>query len=326
MAGTTSRSASIGQPTRVLAILGAVSVVQVLLVLMFAWSSSRAAPNGVPIAVAGPAQATAAIAHGLDASRPGAFDVSILDDDAAARTAVTDRQVYASLSLSGSGATLYTAAAASPAIAQLLSQALPAAFQQANPGAQLTVTDLVPNPTDDPNGAGLTVSLIPIAITSIAAGALLGLLVRDRRARLLGVLGYAVAAGLLSGLALQSVLGVLTGSWLANAATLALASLAISAASAALVAALGLAGIGLAAFVIFFFGFSFSGVTSAWQLVPTPWGRIAQYLPVGATNTSLRSVAFFDAAASGPSLLVLGTWAVLGLAVLVGVPGRRSPN
>jgi hypothetical protein len=308
--------------------VGVVSLIQLLLVLMFAWSSSRAAPHDVPIAVAGPAQVTAAVARGLDTSRPGAFDVTVLGDDAAARSAVTGRQVYASLSLSRSGATLYTAAAASPAIAQLLSQALPPAFQKANPGTPVTVTDLVPTPADDPNGAGLTVSLIPIGITSIAAGVLLGLLVADRRARLLGVLGYAVAAGLLSGLALQTVLGVLSGNWIANAATLALACLAISAASAALVAALGLAGIGLAAFVIFFFGFSFSGVTSAWQLVPTPWGRIAQYLPIGATNTSLRSVAFFDGAAAGPSLLVLGVWALLGLLVLVWLPAhrRRSPT
>ena len=44
-------------------------------------------------------------------------------------------------------------------------------------------------------------------------------------------------------------------------------------------------------------------------------------LPVGATNTSVRSVAFFDGAASGPALVVLTAWALIGLVLLL--IGRR---
>lgn len=327
MSTTTGSTGLSSHPARALAVVGAVSIAQVVLVLLFAWSASRAAPHHLPIAVAGPPQASGPVAHGIGAARPGAFDIKVLPDDGAARSAVTGRQVYAALSIGRTGATLYTASAASPTVAQLLSQAIPAAVRQASPGATVTITDLAPNPTDDRNGAGLTIALIPICITSIAAGALLTLLVTSRRTRVAAVLGYAAATGLLSELILQTVLGVLTGNWLATAATLGLACLAISAAGAAAVAALGIPGIGLAGFVIFFFGFPFSGATSAWQFVPTPWGQVAQYLPVGAADTSLRAVAFFAGSSSGPPLSVLAAWAVLGLIILAFVRrGEATPQ
>jgi len=44
-------------------------------------------------------------------------------------------------------------------------------------------------------------------MTSIAAGAVLGLLLGDRRKKLVGLLGYAILAGLLVTSALQGLLG-----------------------------------------------------------------------------------------------------------------------
>jgi ABC-type polysaccharide/polyol phosphate export permease len=123
-----------------------------------------------------------------------------------------------------------------------------------------------------------------------------------------------VAAGALSTLAMQTIVGVVTGTWLANASVLALACLAFSAGTAAMAALLGRAGVVVSVLVVFFFGFAFSGVATAWQFVPTPWGQVAQYLPVGALNTALRSVAFFGGASDAPALTVLGAWAALGLA------------
>ena len=123
----------------------------------------------------------------------------------------------------------------------------------------------------------------------------------------------AVLAGALSTLAIQTLLGGLTGSWLSNAAVITLAALAIASATTGLVAVAGPAGAVVSALVVFFVGFPFSGATTAWQLVPTPWGQLAQYLPVGATNTALRSVAFFDGAASAVSLTVLALWGAVGL-------------
>ena len=81
--------------------------------------------------------------------------------------------------------------------------------------------------------------MIPICITSIAAGTLLAQLAGSRRGRVAALLAYAAAAGALCAFALQVALGVLTGPWLANASLLALACLAIAAPTAGLVARWG---------------------------------------------------------------------------------------
>jgi hypothetical protein len=307
-----------------LAAIVGLSLVQLLLVLMFSWSASRAAPHGVPLAVAGPPPAAKAVAAGLEHASPGAFAVTVLPGGAAARSAVTDRRVYAAVSIQRGDSTVYTAAAAAPAVAAELGTALPAALKRAAPATAIKVIDLVPNPPDDPHGAGLPLSLIPLCITSIAAGALLALLVGSRGITLAALLGYALVAGALSTLAMQTIVGVVTGTWLANASVLALACLAFSAGTAGLAALLGRAGVVVAVLVVFFFGFAFSGVATAWQFVPTPWGHVAQYLPVGALNTALRSVAFFGGAGGAPALTVLAAWAALGLALSLLI--RRATN
>ena len=109
----------------------------------------------------------------------------------AARAAVTDRQVYAAVFLSAAVATVYTASEASPNVAQMLTQAVPAAIAHVLPHATVIVTDLAPNPAEDPKGTAVPTALIPLAMTSIAAGALIGLLSRDRRTRLAGLVVYA---------------------------------------------------------------------------------------------------------------------------------------
>ncbi len=304
-----------------------VALLQLALMLVFAWSASRAAPSNLPMAIAGPPQAVTGVTSGIEANQPGAFDFTVVADDAAAQDAVTSRQSYGAVVLIQSGVTVYTAPAASSTVAQALATAIPAAVTQVNPAAEVVVTPLVPSPPDDPNGQGFPIALIPLAITSIAAGAAIGLLARSRAGRLVALAVYAGTAGVFSAWALQSVLGVLTGSWIANAATMALACAAIAAGTAGLTSLLGRVGVVLSATVIFFLGFPFSGATSAWQLVPTPWGQYAQYLPIGAANTAVRSVAFFGGAGATGALSVLAAWAIVGvlLAVLFRVRGAAVP-
>jgi len=308
--GVGRRSSSV-----VLLAVGAIVVAQFLLVLMFAWSSSRSAPRDLPIAVSGPPAAARGLAHGLERTQPGAFTVAVLPDNAAARAAVTDRQVYAAICLSGAGAAVYTASEASPNVAQMLAQTVPAAIEHVLPNATVTITDLAPNPVDDPKGTAIPTALIPLTMTSIAAGAMIGLVSSGRRRQLTNLVGYAVLAGLLVTVALQGLLGGLTGSWFSNELVITLAAGSIAAVTCGLASVAGIAGILLILLVAWFFGFAFSGATTAWQLMPAPWGQIAQYLPVGATNTGLRSVAFFDGAKAAGPLAVLAAWALAGIAL-----------
>ena len=229
------------------------------------------------------------------------------------------------MSLSSAGAIVYTASEASPSVAQLLTQAVPAAIAHVLPHATVAIADLAPNPVDDPKGTAIPTALIPLTMTSIAAGAVIGLLSRARATRLMGLLGYAVLAGLFATVAVQGMLGGLTGSWFSNELVITLGAGSIAAVTCGLTTIAKIAGILLTLLVVWFFGFAFSGATTAWQLMPAPWGHIAQYLPVGAANTGLRSVAFFDGARAGGPLAVLGAWAVVGIALTaIGHGSRRT--
>lgn len=118
----------------------AIAVAQLLLVLLFEWSSSRSAPRGLPFAVAGPKPAVDSLVEGIEKAQSGTFTVTKLANDAAARAADTEPKVYGALSTTG--ATLSTAAAASPAVAQALTQSIPPALEQALPQAAVTLTEL----------------------------------------------------------------------------------------------------------------------------------------------------------------------------------------
>jgi hypothetical protein len=310
-----------------------VPVVVAVALMAFAWPSARLAPRDLPIGVAGPPQATAAI-EGQLGRRGNAFDVHRYTDEAAARAAIADRDVYGAIVVAPGGVTVLTASAASPVVAQLLSQAAtesggsgsPAGRTPSATGARPRVVDVVPADPEDPRGAALSASVLPLVL----AGVLAGLLIGASRRPGLGQAGALVVAAALAGLAAvgiaQGWLGVIGGDWLVNAGVLALTVLAIAAAVAGLLALLGEAGLVLAGLLMVLLGNPLSGVSSAPELLPQPFGLIGQLLPPGAGGSLLRSTAFFDGNAAVAPLTVLAVWAVLGLvAVWAGGLLRRRP-
>jgi hypothetical protein len=305
--------------------------------------------------VAGPPQATSPIQRQL-AQRDDAFDVHLYTDESAARAAITDRDVYGALVASPTGGlTVLTASAASPVVAQLLSQAAteaaqgsgagqappaqPSAPAQSSPGSgspgsggpaqgvgQPRVVDVVPADPEDPRGAALSASLLPLVLAGVAAGVLVGSARRPGVGQAVVLVVAAALAGLAAVGIAQGWLGVIGGDWLANAGVVGLTVLAIAAAAAGLRALLGNAGLGLAGLLMVLLGNPLSGVSSAPELLPQPFGLIGQLLPPGAGGSLLRSTAFFDGSAATTPLTVLTAWAVLGLAaVCAGGLLRRRP-
>ncbi|HEY8472150.1 MAG TPA: hypothetical protein VIL37_05875 [Natronosporangium sp.] len=303
----------------VLALLVAIGVtaVQALLVPLFAGIAANSEPRDLPVVVAGPPAAADGFAAQLEQARPGAFEILRRADADAADQALRDREAYAAFVLGPDGASLHTASAASPAVAQLLSQAASEAAGQPVP-----VVDVVPGSPDDPRGAGFAAGFLPLAMTSLLAGVALVAAVWGRVPRLVGLVGFAVLAGLMATTVLQTWLGVLSGDFLVNAAAIGLFALAAAGLVAGLGAALGRAGIGLGALLVFLLGNPLSAVSSAPELLPQPWGAVGQWLPTGAGATLLRSASWFDGAGASQQLWTLVGWAVLG-AVLVLV-GRAS--
>jgi hypothetical protein len=296
---------------RAVGIAVGVTVLLGLLVTWFAWPAKALEPRDLPVVVAGPAPAAAALAQQLQTARPGAFAVTTVTDQAAADQALRDRDAYAAFVVGSSGVALHTASGASPTVAALLGQAA----QQLGGGTTVTVVDVVPGAPEDPRGAGFASGYLPLVLASMIAGVLLAVAVPGRWGRLLGLTTFALLAGLV-GAAVMHALGVLTGGYLAAAGALALLSLAVSGTVTGLAALLGAPGIGLGVLVVFLFGNPISAVAAAPELLPQPWGAIGQWLPAGAGATLLRSAAFFDGAGAAAPLWTLLAWGGFGLTLV----------
>lgn len=296
------------------------ALLQAVMVLAFAWPAAHVAPREVPLAVAGPAPAAAQVVRQLNESQPGAFDLRTLPDEAAARAAVEDRDVYGAIVLAPAGQKVLTASAASPAVAQALAQ-----FTSGQrPGT--TVEDVVKADPDDPRGTGFAAMVLPLVMAGIAASVLLTLLIPSPRARLLGVAAFAVAAGILTPLVAQTWLSLTPGTYLEVAGVTALASLAVAAPITGLAALIGPPGIGVGALTLLLLGNPLSGAATGPELLPRPWGAFGQFLQPGAAASLLRSATFFDGAAAARPLLTLLAWSLLGLSLLTAALLKKRPS
>ncbi|WP_217135402.1 ABC transporter permease [Streptomyces sp. AC558_RSS880] len=307
---------SLSPHRRIVAVTLLVPALVALALWAFAWPAARTAPRDLPLGVAGPTAATAPVEQRLE-NREGAFDLHHYADEAAAREAVEDREVYGAVVVTAQGPKLLTASAASPVVAQLLQQAV--THQASASGSEVTTVDVAPAAEGDPRGAVLNTSVLPLALAGIGAGTAVTLLgLRGARA-VAALAGSAALVGAVAAALAQSWLDAVPGNWWTVAGTFALAALAMGAAVAGLSALIGRAGIALGGFVIMLLGNPFSGASSAPEMLPEPAGAIGQWLPPGAGVSLLRSVSFFDGAAAAGPALTLTWWAALGLgAVLLG--------
>ncbi|KIA61482.1 hypothetical protein [Nocardia vulneris] len=295
---------------RALAIGVGAALLQALMLVAFAWPAANIAPRDVPIAVTGP-QADMVIGK-LTAHSPDAFEISRPGDAAAARAAIERRAVYGAIVTGDGPPRMLVASAASPAVAQQLTQI----GQQLSAGAAAPVEDVVAADADDPRGAAFGAMVLPLVMSGLAAGVLISLLIPAFGAKALGLCTFGVVGGLLSMAIVHGWMSVIPGSYLVLSAVAGLASFAVAGAVVGLSAVIGRAGIGIAALTLLLIGNPFSAATSAPELLPQPWGAIGQLLPPGAAASLFRSVAFFDGARATGPLVVLLIWAVAGLALL----------
>ncbi len=218
----------------------------------------------------GPPAATAPVAQRLE-QRKGAFDLHRYADEAEARDAVEGREVYGAVVVTPRGPKLLTASAASPAVAQVLQQAV--AQQAAASGQEIATEDVMPAAASDPRGAVLNTSVLPLALAGIGAGVAVTLLGLRRLVAVGALAGSAALVGVVAAALSHSWLEALPGNWWAVAGAFALATLAVSGAVAGLAALLGRPGLGLGALLVMLVGNPFSGAASAPEMLPEPAGR-----------------------------------------------------
>ncbi|MEV4126732.1 hypothetical protein [Nocardia sp. NPDC049707] len=295
----------------------AAALLQALMLIAFAWPAAHIAPRDLPIAVSGPQAAV--VADKLTQHEPDAFDISNPADEAAARAAIENRDVYGAIITGGGAPRVLVASGASPVVAQQLT----AIAQQLSGVPATPVEDVVAADPDDPRGTAFGAMVLPLVMSGIAAGVVLSLLIPSVGGKALGLITFGIAGGLLSIVIIQTWMSVVPGPYPTLAAVAGLVSFAVSGTVVGLSSAIGRAGIGLAALTMLLIGNPFSAATSAPELLPQPWGAVGQLLPPGAAASLLRSVAFFDGAAATRPLVVLIIWAVAAL-VLLGLGALRG--
>jgi hypothetical protein len=298
----------------------AIAVVLVaLFVFFFVFPGHDPEPNHVPIGVVGPEGPFAPLAAGLE--RGGDFDVKRYGGAEEARSAILDREVYGAL-LVEPRSRLLIASAASPQVASILEE-LAAGGALGRPAP--AIEDLRTLGPNDPAGTTISLTMLPLAITSILGAMLMVLLAPGLGGgeRFLLLAAFALLGAGSAVLITNVALDALPGPFLGLAAIAALAILAIATPSAGNIGLLGPPGI-LASFLIFLMlGNPASGAASAPARLPDPWREAGQFLPPGAAGTAFRNVAYFDGAALAKPLIVLAAWVLIGV-LLLAVVARRG--
>lgn len=301
---------------RAAAIVVALTTLIAIVAIAFALPASRSAPHDVPIGVAGPPALTTQITDQIGRAAPGAFAVTVYSEAAGLRKAILNRDAYGGIVVDQQGPTLLIATGASPAVAAMLGQ-LGSGMAQAT-GTPLRTEDLAPPTADDPRGAGLAATALPITLAAILpAIALVLALSREVWARLAAAVVFAPVAGISVAAILTYVLGLVDTNFWGVAAGLTLGIAAALLPILGLGSLFGRTGLAVGAVLALLVGNPLSGITGAPELLPAGWGVFGQLLPQGTTATLLRSTAYFSGAGATSAVVVLACWAAVGALLIV---------
>lgn len=289
----------------------ALATVLTIVLLAFGLPMVSSEPRDLPLGVAGPPAATSQVAETLEARDADAFAVTTYGSEAELVQAIEEREVYGGIVATAQGPRVLTASAASTVVSRALTDM--AGAMAADGTGQPVVEDVVPMPADDPQGVGFRAALLPMVLGAILPAVAFGFLTSRRGLQVGGALVYSVLGGLSFAAVLHFGFGTLDGNYLAEAGVLAAVIGAGAIGLLGLRWAAGIVGLGLGAASLLLLGNPLSGAATAPEFLASPWQEIGQAFPPGAGAAMLRNVAFFDSAAIAGPVIVLGTWALVGL-------------
>jgi len=309
------------------------AVIGLMITLSFGYADHNPRPHGVRIAVAAAPAVAAHVAAGLEHAQPGGFHVVAVGSGQAAARSVRSQSTAGALIVPASGpTTILTAGAEGLTQKQALTTVLTAASAAMHRTARSL--DVVPLRPGDSSGLSTFVFGLGLLIPSVIGSIGIYLFGRDLR------LWWRVAAGTLFALlaaaggvlAVDTILGALTGASGALLGIGFLGALSFVLFVAALQAVVGLPGTALAAVAFIFVGNAISGGSVPIGFLPGGFRQIAPWLPNNAIIRGVRDVVYFNGHDLGHPLLVLILWPAVALAILAAVDlvhlsqRRRTPH
>ncbi|WP_433231645.1 hypothetical protein [Actinomadura formosensis] len=284
-------------------------------------------PHRVPVAVAGPADATARVDAAL--RREGdAFDLRTYPTTASARQAIQHRDVYGAY-LPQQGRLLITSAFGPTTSGLLRSAFAPVA---AADGLRLSVQDVVPADPGDPEGLVPFYLVIGWIVSAYLVAAIVGLYrgmaaitLRDALVRLAAFAVYSAVAGAMGTLIVETGYGYLPDSPWPLTGVGALCVFAVAAATAAAESLLGIIGTALTILVFVVLGNPSAGGPWPLPLLPAFWRTAGPWPPNWAGTEAVRNAVYFDGHALTRPLLVLAAYAAAGIVLFLLLAGRTNP-
>jgi hypothetical protein len=286
-------------------------------------------PHDIPIGLSAPPPLVQELSQGFDQAAPGAFNFTTYGSEAEARAAIDRRDVVAALIVGQAGPRLVVAGAAGDAVSGGVTSAFTQAFQAQ--GTELAVEVVHPFPAGDAHGIVLFFLVLATLISSAVVGALAALSSPGRSwvSQVGVVAAYAVSAGIVGALAAGWLAGGYgDGTWAVMGLT-ALLSLAIASIIAACARLMGAPGVAMGALVVVLLGLVSSGGPLGSEVLPDAYRAIAPWLPVGPAYSALRGAISFDGAGMTGPVILLSSWAAVGVVVLAAHdllrPVQRQP-
>src|SRR5919198_1578339 len=149
------------------AVILLIPVAAALVLTLFAWPQARMEPRDLPVGVAGPPAQVQQIDHKLEA-QDGAFEVQRYSDEADAREGIADREVYGAVVVTPTGPKVLTASAASPTVAQMITNATRASAR----GAKAQLEDVAPAQRVGALSAAILPLILAGTLTALVSGLL----------------------------------------------------------------------------------------------------------------------------------------------------------
>ncbi|WP_207844303.1 ABC transporter permease [Williamsia soli] len=303
-------------------LLGLAAVV-VLMAMAFVLPLKASGADGLPVGIAGSAEATTQVEQSLATAAPGDYDFRSYGSADELRAAIEDREIVGAIAVAPENPTVMVTSAGGQQIAQNLRGV--GTVMSAQTGTEFVVEDVVPTTSDDPTAAGISGLALPLVLGGMLPAVVLGqLLPRKPLSQALYAGGFAMIAGFALGAILRFGIGTYDGNFVLVSLGLALGMWAISLPLIGLKANFGFAGFGAGAATMMMVGQPLSGIASSAYWLPSGWAGFGQLLPPGASATLLRSLAFFDGNGGGVALVTMLCWVVVG-AGLVLVARKRTP-
>jgi hypothetical protein len=289
-----------------------------------------AKPHDLPVAVVGTSAQARQVADGLQRGLPGGFSVEQYADEAAARTALTHRKIYAAYIPAAQGPVqLLYAGANGPTVTATVTAAFSGAAQAS--GETLAERDILPASAGDTRGMsvfyagfGIVLAGFLFAMNSYQSAPRL-----QYRWRMTSVALFSILGGLMVALITGSLaFAALPGPFLSIAFTAALMAAAISTTTMAFMRLFGPLGISLSTMVLLTVGNSTSGGSMPPAFLPGWLRPLSGILPVGVGVRAIQGISHFHNDGFAVAVPILAAWTLLACLAIywsdVHAPRRRA--